>query len=49
MKVGSPEYEKLMKKWSDEEWKSEINVDYETYLENEDYHGRLKKNEEVTK
>lgn len=41
MKVDSPEYKALMKKWADESWNDEIQSDYESYIENEDSHGRL--------
>lgn len=36
MKVDSPEYKALMKKWSDEAWKEETQRDYEEYIEHKD-------------
>jgi hypothetical protein len=35
-KVGSPEYEALMKKWSDDAWNEEVTRDYEEYKEREE-------------
>ena len=41
MKVDSPEYKTLMAKWSEEAFQEELNTEFESYLENEDAHGRL--------
>ncbi|MDP2729611.1 MAG: hypothetical protein Q8O55_03930 [Dehalococcoidales bacterium] len=41
MKVDSPEYKALMAKQSEEAFQEEMQSDYESYLENEDAHGRL--------
>jgi hypothetical protein len=41
-KVGSPEYEALMAKWSRETNAAELEVAAESYYENEDMHGRLR-------
>ena len=41
MKIDSPGFNKLMKFWSDEAWKEEMAEAEDTWLENEDYHGRL--------
>jgi hypothetical protein len=41
MKVDSPEYKALMAKWSEEANAEETQTAYESYLENEDAHGRL--------
>ena len=42
-KVGSPEYEALMAKWSKEAYADEISAARDSYLEHEDAMGRLPK------
>lgn len=41
MKTDSQEYKDLMVKQSEESFREEVMTDYDTYLENEDAHGRL--------
>ena len=41
MKIDSPEFDELMQVWSDEAWTEEMLEAEETWLEDEDYQGRL--------